>query len=327
MGCLRAAGHGLVGLALALAASRDARADPAATKAQADALFREGRRAAARGDWPGACAKFGESQRVDPSTGTLLNLGDCEDHQGHLTVARNYFKDAIRELGPSDPRLARARARLASLDERMPRLTVDLPADAPVGTSVLRDGAPLAAADLGVAVPVDPGAHSLVVVSPGRPDHQQDVALGEAQALRVTATPSPPVPPPAPAIVSVPTASTTATVEASSLVRVPPAAWVAGGLGAAGLILATGSGLVLIHDRNTVDTHCPTKTTCDAAGASAAADGRTWLAVNTASWIVAAAGLGSGLLIGLVGSKASSRATVGVAPLSGGVVAAARVVF
>ena len=76
--------HGGAGLAgmLALAAgpfaAGDARAQPADPSAAAESLFREGRREAVAGHHAEACDKFRASERLDPSTGTLLNLGDCD---------------------------------------------------------------------------------------------------------------------------------------------------------------------------------------------------------------------------------------------------------
>src|SRR5687768_8531645 len=58
----------------ALAQPRDA--------AAGEALFIEGRRLMKVGDRPAACAKFAESQRLDPAVGTLANLADCEEQRG-----------------------------------------------------------------------------------------------------------------------------------------------------------------------------------------------------------------------------------------------------
>ncbi|MFO0567610.1 MAG: hypothetical protein U0263_18270 [Polyangiaceae bacterium] len=50
----------------------------------AEALFNAGRDAVKAGDYPTACAKFRESNRLDPAPGTVLNLADCEEHLGHV---------------------------------------------------------------------------------------------------------------------------------------------------------------------------------------------------------------------------------------------------
>ena len=71
---------------IALSSPRHARAE-ADPEAAAEALFRSGREAAAAGDHGVACARFRESQRLQPAAGTLLNLAICEEHLRQLVEA------------------------------------------------------------------------------------------------------------------------------------------------------------------------------------------------------------------------------------------------
>src|SRR5512140_908048 len=103
----------LVALAASFAAT-PARAETSREKA--DALFKEGRAASQAGDFATACAKFSDSQALDPSAGTQLNLGDCSEHLGKWVIARAYFRDGIIKLDPSDPRVLNARERLKVLE-------------------------------------------------------------------------------------------------------------------------------------------------------------------------------------------------------------------
>ena len=80
----------LVVAALLLGATR-ARAD---ATTEADALFDEGLKAMDAGDHAAACAKFGESQRLDPAAGTLLHLGNCYEKVGKTASAWATFLDA-----------------------------------------------------------------------------------------------------------------------------------------------------------------------------------------------------------------------------------------
>src|SRR5688572_14112375 len=88
--------------------------DPAA----AEALYRAGRDAAKKGDWDSACAKFAESQRLDPAPGTLLNLADCEERRGLIASAWTHYVEAEHQFKPHDTRIKFARERAATLDKK-----------------------------------------------------------------------------------------------------------------------------------------------------------------------------------------------------------------
>jgi hypothetical protein len=289
---------------------------------QADALFKEGRAAAQAADFATACSKFTASQKLDPSTGTLLNLGDCEEHQGHLTVARNYYQDALRQLGATDPRNGPAKERLASLESRIPRIVVR--ASASPGATVTLDGVPVSAASLDAPIPVDPGQHTLVVTAPDHDARRTVLDLAETRSVEFVAEPGPavagPATPPGPGTVDSPppprrtSSSTAATV-----------GWIVGGVGVVGLGLAAVSGAIIIGEKNTVESHCPRgKDSCDDEGARAASANRTWLPVNVVAWIVGVAGVGAGAYL-LLTSR--SKVSVGARVLPGGGVLDARVLF
>jgi len=87
--------------------------DPAA----AEALFQKGREAASHGDLATARDRFEESYRLDPATGTALNLADVEARLGDNASARRHFQEAYDHAmaaGQSD-RASFARARMNAL--------------------------------------------------------------------------------------------------------------------------------------------------------------------------------------------------------------------
>jgi hypothetical protein len=47
------------------------------TAAGAQALFVEGRRLVAQGQYAAGCEKLDQSEKLDPAPGTLINLADC----------------------------------------------------------------------------------------------------------------------------------------------------------------------------------------------------------------------------------------------------------
>src|SRR6266481_6114613 len=81
-------------VAVALALSRESGAATPSESAAAQALFDKARQLMAAGKYTLACPKLEESQRLDPSTGTLLNLGSCYEHEGRIAAAWTKFLEA-----------------------------------------------------------------------------------------------------------------------------------------------------------------------------------------------------------------------------------------
>jgi tetratricopeptide (TPR) repeat protein len=108
-------------LALAAPASAENR-DPAT----AEALFRQGRQSMESKNYPDACQKFAESQKLDPAAGTAMNLATCEEKLGKLASAWQHWKEAIDVLPAKDDRIVFARSRVEELEKKLPRLQVTL---------------------------------------------------------------------------------------------------------------------------------------------------------------------------------------------------------
>ena len=66
-------------------------AAPPADEAAAEMLFNQATEAANAGRLDEACPKFAEAQRLDPTAGTLLNLGKCEEQRGNLATAYGVY--------------------------------------------------------------------------------------------------------------------------------------------------------------------------------------------------------------------------------------------
>jgi hypothetical protein len=137
----------------------------------AQALFEEGRLLMDAARFEQACAKFAESQRLDPAGGTLLNLALCHERERKLAKARADFENAlalaIRD-GRSD-RATLAREHIANLEGRVPRVAVSVPAASEFeGLEVTVDGLALRRAAWGAFMPVDPGEHVIEAKAPAR---------------------------------------------------------------------------------------------------------------------------------------------------------------
>ncbi len=186
-------------------------------QALATVLFQKGKALLSEGQVAQACPAFEESQRLDPSGGTILNLALCHELEGRLAHAWSEFNEAVlfaRKDGRHD-REAAASERARALEPRMSRLTVVVPAGTQVeGLRVEHDGHELARAAWSTPIPVDGGEHVIRASAPGREPFETKVTIAnEAESktveIPVLATPvvvvsaekvtlrsGPPAPPP-----------------------------------------------------------------------------------------------------------------------------------
>jgi hypothetical protein len=283
--------------------------------ATADKLFRDGRAAADAGDFRTARDRFLESERLDPAPGTLLNIAECELHLGMLVNAREHFELAASGFPKADRRRVLAAGRASEIETRLARVTLRLGPGAPPGTVVARNGVRVEAAALGQPMLADPGRLEIVVTAPGRAPKSTTLMLAEGQAVEQTltagdpATVSEPAPAPVPA---------TAPDDAASS---PPATYplrtlgfVVGGVGAAGLLTGTITGVLALGQASTAKAHCNTSTwACDSQGVSAASSSSSLATVSTVSFVAGAVLVGLGAYF-VLGWKASPSSTALVLP-------------
>src|SRR5436190_16324151 len=149
-----------------------ARAEPSPEeRALATTLFQEGRALMAVRKFGEACAKLEESQRLDPSGGTILNLALCHEQEGRLASAWSEFNEAAlaaRRDGRHD-REQEALGHVRALEPRLSRLTIVVPARIQVdGLRVERDGRELGRGAWSTAMPVDGGEHRVRATATGR---------------------------------------------------------------------------------------------------------------------------------------------------------------
>lgn len=263
--------------------------DPAA----AEALFREGRALSDAGDIAGACAKFRESDRLDPAVGTTFNIADCEERLGHLARAWTLFDEVAQRLPAADKRRAVAQKRAAALEPRLPKLSVRLAPGAPEGARVVRDGVELGSASQGSPLPVDPGEHVVVVSAPGRAERSFKLMISEREIRTLEVAPGdrlasasaaseqpPPQPPPAAA---------PAPKSKSKVLG-----YVLGGVGVAGLATGAVAGALVLQKKGVVEDHCDADKRCDDQGIDATQSGKTLGVVTTVGLVSGVVGLGAG---------------------------------
>ena len=287
-------------------AATEARADAAA-----EALFRSGREAVERGDWPTACARFEESHRLEPAVGTVFNLANCREKLGQLATAWQRYREVRERLSEGDERVAVTDERIAALEPRLPKLTLERGASAAAArASVVRDGTELGAGSFGLALPVDPGKHTIIVRAPGHAERRYDIELkeaeqqrlvleaGEAESATASAAPGQPNAPDEPQ----------AATEGS-----PARTWgfVLGGVGIAGLVTGAVTGALVLSKKSVVESECVDKL-CSQEGVEAGEDGKLFSTISTVSFIAGAALVATGATLILTANDGRETARVEV---------------
>jgi tetratricopeptide (TPR) repeat protein len=139
--------------------------------AQADSLFDAARALSSAGDVADACPKFAESRRLVPGVGIALYLADCYERIGRYASAQRAFLEAEKLARARDDKRAEvASARAKVLEPKVNHVIVDLPRAPPEGATGMQvelDGAYVPTESWGVALPVDPGDHLVVVGGAG----------------------------------------------------------------------------------------------------------------------------------------------------------------
>ena len=222
------------------------------------ALFEEARQLMLDNRPGDACPKFAESLRLDPELGTLLNLALCHEKQGKPATAYLEYRDAIAQAareGESDRR-ALAEQRITALEPRVIRLTLRLEFPVPRGLWLKLDGTALEPAALGVALPVDPGAHAIEYGAPGLRSRQISLSLSERElrpALLLDELE--PIPAPQPSPIKRPGPHTSKTTSSSTSTRSLGTGLLIGG-GAAALAMGIFSGIKAGAEWSKRNDHC-----------------------------------------------------------------------
>lgn len=270
--------------------------DPAANRSLAETLFQDARRLMSEKRYAEACPKLSESQRLDPATGTLLNLAVCHAEEGKLASASVEFTDALadahRDARPDREQFAREH--LAAIQSRISHVTIVVPDIARVaGLQIKLDGSLIGPAAWGLPAPMDPGAHEVTASAPGRrawtkgfviagdaQNQQVDVPLLGAVApppvaasgtgTSVTAGPSPPVLPAAQAAaVAAPAPEVTTGADTSGRLRTT--SYVVAGAGVAALGVGAAFGLRAFSKWSDRNKNCPSSVCNDMAVSDASA--------------------------------------------------------
>jgi hypothetical protein len=313
--------YSVLALALALAAARPCRADSRADGLAAQALFEQAKKLMAEGQASEACPKFEESQRLDPGSGTLLNLARCYEQVGRLASAWNGYLEAASAAKASGngQREKEARKRADAVRPRVAHLVIQVVPEtqATVGVEVSRDGEPIGKAQWGVSIPADEGEHTVTATAPGRTRWQMTTAVkGQGTTASVTVpalgAEAPAAVAPAPVAAPAPVPSSPPPDAHGGLGTQRTLALVAGGVGVVGLAIGTVFGLKSMSDHNEAEKYCSGRDCTDQRGIDAGSDAYGAGNVATVGMVVGAVGLAGGLALWFTAPRTERGPEAGV---------------
>jgi hypothetical protein len=307
-------------------------------KVAAETLFEEGRRLMGEGKAAEACPKFAESQRLDPSPGTLLNLASCDEKTDRPATAWATYREAASAAlaaGRQDL-VATAQRHADTLFSAMPRVsvTVATPVD---GLVVKLDGVEVGRAEWDVALPVDPGEHTLEASAPQWKPWSTKLTIGHdatttpvtVPALEAAPAPTPaaviapPVPAAAPPAAAPAAEDDTGRSQRTAGLLVGAGGIVGLGLGAAFAAIAKSEYSDSLANCSSAD---PNR--CSQAGVDERGSARTSGDIASVALAVGGAAVVGGVILWVVapspGSRGTQSAAVALVPTLGGAMVSGR---
>jgi hypothetical protein len=156
----------IVGAMLAGSLPRIAHAED---KAAALDLFNAAKKDMDAKNYVEACRKLELAHNYDRSLdGIVLNLATCYQRQGKWASAWGRFKDSLvrAEKAGNEARIAAAKAGIADTEPRISRVTLKVATQVP-GLEIKRDDKVVDPNEFGIAVPIDPGEHTIIASATG----------------------------------------------------------------------------------------------------------------------------------------------------------------
>ena len=311
---------------------------PAAAQdvAGAEALFSKGVSEMGAGHFDVACPMLIESQHLDPRPGTLFTIAECNGKAGKVATAAAHYEDYLRAVRALPPpaqakhatRIVVAQTQLDALRPTVPMLTLTLASTPPPVVRIRRDTSELTATSLGLALPIDPGEHVVLVESAGRKPAEKRFTIEMGESMVIDLTPLVDVvtqgaPPQAAAVPPRTAAAPLSTKETGSNPSEDAArdgnrtrriaAYSVGSAGLASLVVGAVAGAIAVSDKSTVNGQC-TRQVCSQTGIQAANDGKAWSAVSTVGLAVGGAALAGGAVLYITSSSSAKSLSKSTTP-------------
>jgi hypothetical protein len=267
--------------------------------ASATDLFKRGLDDMLAGKFETGCPALANSYVLDPRLGTLFTVAECENKAGRFGSATRHYRQYLRLFAELTPELrAKQKGReaisaeaLMAIEPRAAKLTLVLPADAPPGTVVKRDGELVEGTAFGQPMPVDAGEHLLTVLTPGQPAKEIRLTLGAAESKQVVIElPARAQPEPTPVIEPTPEDPP----DDGSTMRT--AGLITGGVGLAALAAGAITGGLAMSEHGTAKDNCD-GTVCNQEGLDAIDQVRPLGNASTALFVVGGVGVAAGVLL------------------------------
>lgn len=268
-----------------------------AQSSDADAVFRRGLDDMRAGHYATACPAIEQSYKLDPMPGALFTLAECDAAWGKSATAMARYQEFLNQLtslpavrrGSFDERRGVALAKISALGAIAPVLEVDLaePETAPADLLVRRDGELVPRQSFGVSKQVDPGEYVVSAELHGQMVWQHTVRLADRDRARVVVPASAGRPPPAPKLPK--------QVVEPPAHQLPPSrtpAYLAAGVGAAGLIVGSIAGIVAMQKKADIADNCVDRL-CSPRGHRAVDAAKRAATISTVGFITAAVGTGA----------------------------------
>lgn len=305
-----------------LVASRDASAQQPIDAARARELFREALALLAAGDYATALSKLQQVATFKDTPQVRFNIGVCQEKLGRFVVALGEYRIALADAEQDKNArkvVEEASRAIAALEPRIPTLTLSR-GDGSSSATILVDGKAVIDSQIGNAILLDPGAHTIEATANGYDKFLRQVRLAESEKASVeivmkraaAAPPSASAPPPEPSAPK-PSESAAPAPTDSAPEPSPPEppstavsssgagstlGWMALGLGAAGGALATWGYLKRSSAISDLDAQCGAdKQLCPASAQSILDDGKSATTLGNVGLAIGLVGVTTGIIL------------------------------
>jgi hypothetical protein len=269
--------------AVLAAGSASAQAPSAEDIAAARGLGTSGVQLADGGDCAAAIPKLDAAEKLFHAPTTLERLGECEIKVGHLVVGTEDLNRVIREpLPPNAPPAflaarQRAQGALGPAVARIGKLHIHVGGAPPDKVTVTVDDVGVPSALFDADRPTDPGAHQVKAVAAGFKTATADVSLQDGATATVSLAlepdPNSATPPASTGVAAAANPPGAEAPGASSPAPASPAPAASSGgskglaigslvVGGVGVVVGSVFGVMALGSKSSLDSACPTKTTC-----------------------------------------------------------------